>query len=261
MSFDYRRNDPNKWRKTVVMLRHPVLRDLIPETKKLTRQSLVSMLDKYTSVYIKPEVGTGGQGVIRIEKRGKRDYRCHAGLKKRSFTSLDSLLAFLRPITAGKPYLAQRGIELLKHDKRPLDIRVMIQQNPRGRWEATGLICRVAEPGKIVTNRSNGGTVMTVQSALRKHAEGKKLNKVIVRMKQVGLLTVKQLATRYPNIKESGLDIGLDANLKPWIFEVNMSPISKMFRELKDKRIVRKIMRYSSAYGRKLTFNIYPEND
>ncbi|RAV20629.1 YheC/YheD family protein [Paenibacillus contaminans] len=258
---DLRRNDPNKWRKTEVMLRHPVLRDYIPETKKLTRTSLAYMLNKYKSVYVKPEVGTGGQGVMRLEKKGARSYYCHAGLDKRSLTTFNALISFLKSRINGKPYLAQRGIELLKYGKNPLDVRVMIQMNPRGQWEATGLICRVAQPGKIVTNRSNGGTVMTVRQALSRYAKGKKLRELNDKMNRAGLLTVKQLSTQYPNIKESGLDIGLDAGLKPWILEVNMSPVSKMFRELKDKRIVRKIMRYSLAYGRKLTYNIYPEQD
>ncbi|UUZ90327.1 YheC/YheD family protein [Paenibacillus sp. P25] len=44
--------------------------------------------------------------------------------------------------------------------------------------------------------------------------------------------------------------MAIDQKLYPWILEVNTWPDPWIFRKLKDKRIFRRIYRYSKAYGR-----------
>lgn len=54
-------------------------------------------------------------------------------------------------------YIVQQGINMITFNKRPFDIRVMVQQKPAGGWETTGILARVAARNKIVTNYHNGG--------------------------------------------------------------------------------------------------------
>jgi hypothetical protein len=61
-------------------------------------------------------------------------------------------------LTKSSPYVVQRGIHLLRQSGRSFDLRIMVQKNPKGEWETTGVIGRLGDPKKIVTNVCKGGT-------------------------------------------------------------------------------------------------------
>jgi glutathione synthase/RimK-type ligase-like ATP-grasp enzyme len=154
----------SKWAKTKVLLKNPTLREAVPDTQKMTKESLRKLLQLYNMVYIKPNRGTFGNGVMRIELNpGElQPYRYQKGVKIKTFGDLDAMYRSIREDTRNRPYLVQKGIDLLKYNDRRFDIRVMVQQNPKCKWETTAMIGRVADPRKIVTNFHNGGTLMPV---------------------------------------------------------------------------------------------------
>ncbi|MNO08528.1 hypothetical protein D3C81_2312260 [compost metagenome] len=59
-----------------------------------------------------------------------------------------------------------------------------------------------------------------------------------------------QLARRFPNLKEIGLDIAIDEQHQIWILEVNTLPALFPFKSLENKDIYKKIYRYAVSYGR-----------
>jgi len=145
---------------------------LIPETVRFNKENLKRLMLKYGMVYVKPENGTYGNGVMRVEQT--RDshgvgYKYQGGKKIKTFGSFDKFYISLKQSTRGRSYLIQRGISLLKHGGQRFDIRVMVQLSPRGKWETTGLIGRVAERGKIVTNYHSGGKVTAIEKLLAPH--------------------------------------------------------------------------------------------
>ena len=210
------------------------------------------MLEKHRTVFVKPVSGMHGKGVIKIDlvKGTKLPYRYQEGTKKRAFREMDSLLSAIRSVAAGRTYLVQKGIRLLRHNNRPFDIRVMVQHTPAGKWETTGMIGRVAQAGKIVTNVHNGGKLKPVEKLLKPYVPEEKMAAVTANLKSLGRLVAVQLSKKFPGIQEVGLDVGLGADLWPWIIEVNTSPDSFVFKRLPDKSIYRRIRNYAIAYGR-----------
>ncbi|WP_028548893.1 YheC/YheD family protein [Paenibacillus sp. UNC451MF] len=253
MSKKYKRYVVSKWTKTCVLSENSKIRSHIPPTEKMTHSSLKSMLDKYRMVYIKPDKGTFGIGVMRVDvesDHAKPIYRYQSGADIRRFSSYDDMYESIRRLTNDRLYLVQMGIHLTKYRNRRFDIRVQVQQSPQNKWETTGVIGRVAHPQKVVTNIHNGGQIKAIETLMKAYMPGDKQKLFIRSLKKLGRLTAEEMFKTYKGIKEIGLDVALDKDLHPWILEVNTNPDPYIFNRLKDKKMYRKVYRYAKAYGR-----------
>jgi glutathione synthase/RimK-type ligase-like ATP-grasp enzyme len=240
----------SKWKKTEALLENNELREKIPETARMTMNSLHAMLHEYQMVYIKPNIGTFGNGVMRVEwdsKATTAPYRYQLGVRAQSFLIFDDMYETIIKITKNRSYLVQKGIQLLKYQKRRFDLRVMIQKNLRNQWEATGWIGRVAHPKKIVTNYHSGGTLKSVETLLGAYLEETEKKQFIRKIKRLGTKVAQQIQQRFPGIKEIGVDLAIDNQYKPWILEVNTLPDPYIFRRLNNKAVFGKIIRYARA--------------
>jgi glutathione synthase/RimK-type ligase-like ATP-grasp enzyme len=240
----------SKWAKTAVLLQDVTLRDLIPKTVKWSKSSLASLLDQFGMVYIKPENGTFGNGVMRAERREGKHYSLQSGTSIQVFPEFEPLANMVQQKIGSRRYLIQQGIDLLKKQNRRFDLRVMVQKNPKGKWETTGMIGRLSHPAKIVTNYHNGGTPMPIEDLMQGHLRAKEFPPYTAKLKQLGVDVAGQLQRKYPGLKEIGIDVAVDRELKPWILEVNTLPDPFVFRKLPDKKVFRKVYRYCVAYGR-----------
>lgn len=239
----------SKWSKTLVLLKDKQLRKIVPMTIRLNEENLIAMLNEFDMVYVKPDRGTFGIGVIRVE-RHKEQYQFQIGEILRKFKTYNAMYNSLNKLTGSKAYLVQRGIHLLKHERQRFDLRVMVQLSPDKEWETTGIIGRVAAPKKVVTNYHNGGTPIAIEPLLAPYLTPKQVSKQIEALKKMGVLTAKAMKRRFPGVSEIGLDIGLDGQYKPWVLEINTRPDPYIFNNLADKSIYKKVMRYARANGR-----------
>ncbi|WP_253944962.1 YheC/YheD family protein [Paenibacillus sp. NEAU-GSW1] len=242
----------SKWAKTNALLKSQHLLEYIPETQNYSRETLFIMLENYKMVYVKPNNGTYGKGVIRVEKLAEPEigFKYQHGTLIRSFLTFDQLFRSLNVYTSKRRYLVQRGIHLLMHQERRFDIRVMVQKNLSRAWEVTGIIGRLSHPAKIVTNYHSGGTPMSFERLMSSHMAPIEQQQYTARLHALGLLIVRSLQATYPRIKEIGIDIAIDTDFHPWILEVNTCPDPFIFRKLPNKAVFRKIYRYAVAYGR-----------
>jgi glutathione synthase/RimK-type ligase-like ATP-grasp enzyme len=240
----------SKLAKTRILMNNRNIAKYIPDTRKLTDTSLSSMLLAHRMVYVKPDLGMGGVGVIRVEQIAPSVYKLQHGTRIKHYPSLRQLYESVTRIQGTRKYLVQQGIPLLRHNGAPFDIRVMVQKNPAGIWEATGIIGRVAHPSRIVTNYHSGGTPIGYHSLMKQYLNREDRMRLLDQLRKLGLEVARYLEKRYPGIKEVGLDVGLDSGYSPWLIEVNTLPNPFIFKKLKDQSIYRKIARYAAAYGR-----------
>ncbi|MGN7765446.1 YheC/YheD family protein [Paenibacillus sp. 22594] len=234
----------SKWIKTKLLLRNASIRPFIPDTRKFNKGNLEQMIHSYGMIYVKPERGTYGNGVIRAEREERQGFTYQYEEKVRHFDTFEAFHKSLAKKTGGRSYLIQKGIHLLKHNRRRFDIRVMVQLSPKGVWEATGIIGRLGHPQKIVTNYHSGGKPMAIETLLSTHLTSHRLGLLTEELNRLGTRMAAHMQKTYPRIRQIGVDVGLDRSLTPWIIEVNMNPDPYIFNQLKDKSMYRKVMRY-----------------
>ncbi|MCC3377633.1 YheC/YheD family protein [Cohnella sp. REN36] len=244
----------SKWLKTKAIQHSANVRAYVPDTRKMTAATLRDMISRYRMVYVKPNSGTFGKGVMRVERRsapsGGTTYRYQYGTKRREFRDFADLYASIVRHKRKGTYLVQKGISLLTYRGRRFDIRVMVQRNSKRAWETTGIIGRLSHPAKIVTNYHNGGTPMSIRTLLKPKFGARRIVAIERKLARVGKDSAIALSRVYPRVDMVGTDIGLDAECKPWIIELNTSPDPYLFRFLPDRSTHRKVLRYARALGR-----------
>jgi glutathione synthase/RimK-type ligase-like ATP-grasp enzyme len=221
----------SKGLKTKVMMEEPLLRPFIPHTAWLTKRGLDRMLYVFPTVFIKPDKGGGGAGIVRVQRMTEGysvSFRnqCRKVDRNGLHRHLESLLL------PHKRYLIQEGIQLATIDRRPFDVRVLLQK-PTHFWVISGMIAKKAARSQFVTNHCKGGTPVALEQAL-KQMEGVPVPpaRILEELKRISLLTAKVLDKRFPGIRELGLDVGIDQQGRLHIFEVNTRPQFQMFRKI-----------------------------
>ncbi|MDG0809500.1 YheC/YheD family protein [Cohnella rhizosphaerae] len=223
----------------------------VPAAAPFSGAGLKEMLGKYGMVYVKPDTGSQGVGIMRVERRAKGRYRYQAGLERFEFDTYAGMYRSLRRGMGKRRHLIQQGVRVLRHEGRPFDFRVMAQKNAAGRWDVTGIAGRVAHPGKIVSNGSQGGSIFEAMRLLGPAAGRTGAVRAIGAMRRLALLTAGRFGSEYPAMNELGIDIAVDRGMKPWILEVNTRPDPCPFAKLEDRTAIRRIVRYGRRYGRR----------
>lgn len=242
----------SKKAKTDALLADAYLQAFVPDTRSFNKQTVRDMLEHYGMIYVKPVKGTFGNGVIRVEKLAGKTESCtfQSGERKYRFDSFERMYDKLLTIKRKRSYLAQQGIDLLKYDDRRFDLRVMVQKNFLNKWETTGMIGRLSHPRKIVTNYHSGGTPLPVEKLLASTLSSEQVNELKEGLYKHGVKIAAALERKFPRLKEIGIDIALDEQLKPWVLEVNTLPDVYLFLKLPHRSIFRRMYAYAVAYGR-----------
>lgn len=232
----------SKAMKHVVMWKHPYLRSCLPATAWYSEENIKKMMMQFPTVFVKPDKGGGGSGIVRIRKLTHRfevcfRKNCRMVEERNLGRTVEKLLS------PSRRYILQEGVELATIKERPFDIRVLLQK-PRDRWTLSGMVVKVAARGRFVTNHCKGGQPMEMKKAL--HAmdgEGITPEKTIRELEKISYLTADVLERSFPGLKELGIDVGLDREGTPWIFEVNTRPFFRMFSKIGNPSVYRKILR------------------
>ncbi|RAL23376.1 YheC/YheD family protein [Thermoflavimicrobium daqui] len=220
--------------KTMVLLKHDSVKPYIPESGWYHQETLLSMLEKYTSVYIKPDKGGGGEGIIRIRQIQDEIYEYCSPYHCRYVVGKKQLIkAIDRKLSPLKRYIIQQGISLATIKDRPFDLRIFLQK-PDEKWELTGMVAKIASPGQIVTNYCKGSRPCEVSRVLRYITRNneKKMSELFYELYYLSKNVAKILNHRFNGLKELGIDVGIDKQNHIWIFEVNTRPRFKMFSKL-----------------------------
>lgn len=204
--------------------------------------NLQRFAQRHRIVYVKSVGGSLGNDMMRLSptQAGGWLLKYNAGpFRTQSMRSYEwgALLSHIRRLTKGRPFVMQQGIRLATADGRPFDLRILVQKLPTGRWNFTGGAARVAGRGQITTHVPRGGRRLPMNTALEKAFGPAAAGSLAA--------DVAGLATRAAHVLERklgrpfvemSLDIGVDRDGHPWIFEMNAKPLHFDERDIQKRR-------------------------
>ncbi|CAH1212604.1 hypothetical protein PAECIP111893_03567 [Paenibacillus plantiphilus] len=230
------------------------LKQHIPHTVLLTESNLKSMSQMYKSVYIKPDIGSMGIGVYKLN-RISDGFELYSTTKRQQHRHhFGSVSAVYRHIKARHKsrMIVQTTIALDRVNDRPYDIRAMVQRRPGGAWTCTGFLVKVgAGPNHIVTNYYQGGTIETIQKHLKKKGfSDSRRESRIQSLSSKAIAVSRALSSRRSGMREMGIDFAYDKNDRLWILEVNSN--HPQFHPLKnlDRKAFSRMLSFAKSYGR-----------
>lgn len=234
-----------------LLSQHSRIRQHLPETKWLTLQNLKKMIHQYPVLYLKPNIGTHGKGVMRIE-RSSDAYAFHDGNQQVQIKQLANVYRLIKTKIGKKRYIVQEGIELGTSNGRPFDLRMMMQRRPRGPWTCTGIFSKIGKSGKIVTNYHQGGKLDTLENTLKGFGMNESaIEDMRERLAKLGKEIAETLHSHYPGMHEMGIDVTIDSSHHIWVIEVNSRrPQFYPLKWFPDKTMYKTMMRFARSYGR-----------
>lgn len=238
----------NKWTVHSVLSKDARFKGYLPATRYIDSvQDVIDMLGKHSLVYLKPINGTGGRGILRIEKQ--KDGMLHIQgrdqsrriIKPRQISS-SALKGFLSPWNLkGNRYIVQQGIQIKLGSGRVHDYRLLVQKNGEGNWEATGCAGRIGAAGSVTSNLHGGGHAATMDDLLKDWIRDEaKIAQVKDDASKFGVGVAAYLEKCFGRLCELALDIAIDRKGGIWLLEVNPKPAREVFKQAGEKDVYRK---------------------
>jgi hypothetical protein len=255
----------NKWTLFEWLSRAKTTKKFIPVTRKLnSSDELLNLLKTHPTLYLKPEKGKAGKGIMKIQmitSRPKissaptREYWLTIQEKKSSqtnkFTSLSAIWASIQQFIHDKDYIVQQGIPLSNYKKRPYDLRVLAQKNAKGLWEITGVGARVAGKSSITTHVPRGGSIDDPEKLLTSAFGNEGGRKLLVRVRKSALAIARQIERKSGHaLGEMSMDLGIDTTGGIWFFEANAKPMKFDEPHIRKKSLER-IIQYCMYLNKK----------
>ncbi len=231
----------NKWRIHQLFSQNPAISPHLPDTRLFMEgRGLLSFLAKHGVVFLKPVNGTGGRGILRIEKRGDGTYLiqgrdAHRRIIPELTLSTRAMLRKAYSWVYGRVYLMQQGIDIMLSNRRVHDFRMLVQKNGKGEWEVTGCAGRIGAARSVTSNLHGGGRAIEMEKLLRQRfASDKTIEKIRQTAEKLAMDIVDQLELEYGRLCELALDLAVDPDGHVWLIEINPKPGRNIFLQIND---------------------------
>lgn len=250
----------NKWTIHQTLLAKSAFREHLPDTVLFQSMSDVNRMLKGSSlIYLKPINGTGGRGILRIERRNNEaDTVLVQGRdqKRRIITPrkvhLSRLGSLLQHWNMKDKYLVQKGIQLQLPNGRVHDYRMLVQKNGEGQWELTGCAGRMGAEKSVTSNLHGGGQAVAMQRLMKQWITDEDLRAEInATAEKFGMDVASFLEDTYGNLCELALDLAIDKSGQIYLLEVNPKPAREVFARIGDQEM------YSKAITQPLDYALW----
>jgi hypothetical protein len=157
----------SKMKKAKPLMDDPIMSRHVPEMYWLNDASFQRMLQTYPTVYIKPDKGRKGNGIIRLKKLN--DWESEISYRQTITKRIpsDIVVPEIKKLYPRKKYLIQQGIELATCNHCPFDLRLVLKK-PLNRWLVSMMSARIAPRNtSVVTNVAKGAKEITITEAFR----------------------------------------------------------------------------------------------
>jgi glutathione synthase/RimK-type ligase-like ATP-grasp enzyme len=246
----------HKWNVHQSLNKNRNIRPFIPETIKFHKSTdLVTFLQKYNLVYMKPSDGTGGRGILCIQRLINNQYLIQGRDHNRRIIPprkmrAEQIAESFRSWGLRNNYLIQQGIPLTLPDGRVHDYRLLIQKNGQGKWEVTGCAGRIGASRSITSNLHGGGKAVPMVKLLRsRFSSVDKMRDIRKSMHDLSHRVAHHLENHYGRLCELALDIAISPTGQVWLLEVNPKPAREVFFRIKEMDTYEKAIRRPLEYA------------
>jgi glutathione synthase/RimK-type ligase-like ATP-grasp enzyme len=247
----------NKWTIYRTLSGVPAFRPHLPATRLYESPSDVSsLLKRHAAVYFKPINGTGGRGILRIERMRDGTFLLQGRNHARSIVPprtirREQLPALIRSWDRrGDRYIVQQGLQIKLPSGRVHDYRMLVQKNGSGEWEVTGCAGRVGPRNSITSNLHGGGTAAAMETLLREWVESEaKIGQIRTTAESFGIEVAKNLEKTYGTLCELALDLAIDRSGQVWLLEVNQKPAREVFVRAGEREVYRRAITLPIEYA------------
>ncbi len=221
-----------KWEVYMAASTVPELSALFPLTLQFSRATLKFMLERYNQVLIKPDTGSLGKGIIKVQRVPQRGFRFAASSAPLGWVSCKSIedlyVALQRRTIEQGNFLIQELVRLSRLNGRIFDVRAQFQKDGLGSWVITGVVIRVAGKDQFVTHIPNGGRAASYWQVTRRVFRDPAVRKALDEQLSFICRYIPALLETHLdlNLGIVSMDIAIDQRGKMWVLEVNSKPSS-----------------------------------
>lgn len=213
----------SKMKKGKPLLDDPELSHHVPVTRWYHDDTLTKMLKTFSVLYIKPDKGSSGTGIIRIKRLNDSEYLVSYNNRAIKCSDKNIVSEVKKRMLYRKKYFIQQGIELATYHQKPFDLRIVLQK-PADEWLLTWMSAKVApKSSSIVTNVAKGARDANINKILRGADQPLNDSKILQQLSSVSYKIANKLGAHFP-VKMLGLDMGIDKKGKVWFIEANTNP-------------------------------------
>ncbi|WP_219835997.1 YheC/YheD family protein [Paenibacillus sp. R14(2021)] len=238
----------NKWTVYNTMRKEEKFRAHLPLTRMYEGQGdLTALIRKFPLVYLKPINGTGGRGILRIEKEQSGTYLIQGRDQSRRIVKPQRVaIAGIHGRLAkwnlkGNRYLVQQGIQLKLPNGRVHDYRMLVQKNGSGEWEVTGCAGRIGANGSITSNLHGGGQAIKMKALMEEWIRNEDATQSVKqKAEELGVEIAAFLERSYGRLCELALDLAIDRKGNIWLLEVNPKPSREVFIQAGERETYRR---------------------
>ncbi|OXS77898.1 YheC/YheD family protein [Domibacillus enclensis] len=214
-----------------LLKKDPFVRHHIPDTAPYTKEHLIDFAHRYPVVFIKHDTSGQGRGVYRLARENDGLYSLKGfslqGKEVDERMNLDDVHKTVQPfyrLGRLQPYIIQEGITSVSVRGQHINIRVHVQ-HVNGSPVVGGIYGSIAYEENGITNICRGAFAMPMRLLFFIFLKVKKEEQqaILNQLTDLSLAASSIIAKNYP-CRECGVDIGLDKNQKPFIFEINTTP-------------------------------------
>jgi glutathione synthase/RimK-type ligase-like ATP-grasp enzyme len=243
----------NKWEVHEKLKPYSHLIPHLPDTTPFTeKHHLLSMLKRYSCIYIKPIYGSMGKHIYRVTK--EVDQYC---LKYSSFSqenvqlydNVTDLYEALSRKVGKKAFIIQQGIPLYTYKDRTIDFRILCNRDYFGEWFVSSFFARLSKKENFVSNVAQGGELLKPDQVLENFPK-KMRTHILKGLQELALEVCKQINIESDGeFGELGIDLAIDTSGDLWLIEANIKPSKNLDGEINATKVrpsAKAILQYGS---------------
>ena len=196
---------------------------LVPTATVQSPDQLIDEVARYKKIVVKPEFGGQGRGIIFLAAKGNGFFVNADGISK-DFTTAE-LKAFIARRLEAESHIVQQYVASRTARGQPFDVRVHVRRDGDAEWQHVYSYARIGTGTSIAANLATGGALAKPIYFL-KHRFGAAAGKAMGRLAAIATQFPPLFQTLFPGriIPALGIDVGLDDDGRPRLFEVNSNP-------------------------------------